>query len=85
MFVRATLELERTPETTVVPYAALTTRGGETGVFVLAEDGKHVAWRPVVVGVREGDVVEVRGDGVTGSVVTLGQELCDDGKEAPLP
>jgi len=82
MFIRATLELERIEDATIVPFDALTQRDTRTGVFVVEPDGaggERVAWRPVEVGVRDGDRVEVRGPGVVGRVVTLGQELCDDG------
>jgi RND family efflux transporter MFP subunit len=79
MFVRATLELERLADVVVVPFDALTERGDETGVFALAEDGAHVAWVPVTVGVRDGTRVQVTGEGLTARVVTLGQALCDDG------
>ena len=36
-------------------------------------------WVPVEVGIREGGRVEVRAPPLSGRVVTLGQELCDDG------
>lgn len=85
MFVRATLALESVPDATVVPYDALTQRGDETGVFVLDDAGEHALWRAVVPGIREGDRVQVSGDGVTGRVVVLGQELCDDGGPVSIP
>ena len=79
MFVRATIDLERVEDALVVPFDALTERAGETGVFVLDASGERVRWRAVEVGVREGERVQVLGDGLAGRVVTLGQELCDDG------
>jgi RND family efflux transporter MFP subunit len=79
MFVRVTIELERLVDAIVVPFDALTERGDDTGVFVLDPDGARVHWRPVAAGVREGERVQVIGEGVTGYVVTLGQALCDDG------
>ncbi|MCB9906399.1 MAG: efflux RND transporter periplasmic adaptor subunit [Planctomycetes bacterium] len=79
MFVRAELQLAQADEATLVPYAALTQRGGQTGVFVLTSPGPSVRWTPVTVGIREGDRVQITGEGLTGQVVTLGQELCDDG------
>lgn len=80
MFVRATLELESRDEAAVVPYGALTKRGGETGIFVLSGDGETAQWRPVTPGIREQGDLEVVGEGVRGArVVTLGQELLDDG------
>ena len=38
-----------------------------------------VRWVPVEVGIREADRVQVIGEGIAGSVVILGMELCDDG------
>ena len=85
MFARTTVVLERFAEATIVPEQALTTRDGQRGVFVLAEDGRSVAWRPVKVGVQQGDRLQVTGEGVFGSVVTLGQQLLDDGSPVTLP
>jgi RND family efflux transporter MFP subunit len=79
MFIRATVVLERVPETTIVPRQALTARHDKTGVFVVSEDGRSVAWREVRLGIREGSRVQVEGEGLTGQVVTLGQQLVDDG------
>jgi len=80
MFVRTTLELEAREDATVVPYAALLKRDGGTGVFVLSADGQAAVWRPVTAGIRDGGDLEVVGEGVAGArVVTLGQELLDDG------
>jgi len=79
MFIRATVMLERVPETTTVPQQALTARNDKTGVFVVSEDGRSVAWREVKLGIREGGRVQVEGEGLSGLVVTLGQQLVDDG------
>ncbi len=79
MFIRATVVLERVPETTTVPQQALTVRNGKTGVFVVSEDGRSVAWREVKLGIRQGRRVQVEGEGLSGRVVTLGQQLVDDG------
>jgi hypothetical protein len=46
---------------------------------VLAADGCSVAWRPVRVGVRQDQRVQVTGEGLGGRVVTLGQQLLEDG------
>lgn len=79
MFVRARIVLGREDDATIVPLSALTTRDGKTGVFVVNDAGDRVAWRAVEIGIREGDRVAVEGDGVDGRVVTLGQQLIDDG------
>jgi RND family efflux transporter MFP subunit len=67
------------PETTTVPQQALTARNDKAGVFVVSEDGRSVAWREVKLGIQEGDRVQVEGEGLSGWVVTLGQQLVDDG------
>lgn len=79
MFVRATLELEHVDDATIVPAEALTERGDVYGVFVLAEESDQVRWVTVEVGLRDDKRLQIRGDDLSGRVVTLGQELCDDG------
>ena len=85
MFIRVTVVLDRMAEATIVPEKALTTRDNRTGVFVVSEDGKSVSWRDVTVGIREGDRVQVEGKGLSGRVVTLGQQLVDDGTPITIP
>lgn len=85
MFIRVTMVLDRLAEATIVPEKALTTRDNRTGVFVVSEDGQSVSWRDVTVGIREGDRVQVEGEGLSGRVVTLGQQLVDDGSPITIP
>ncbi|HYG23546.1 MAG TPA: efflux RND transporter periplasmic adaptor subunit [Verrucomicrobiae bacterium] len=85
MFVRAETILQRVENATIVPLSALTTRDGKTGVFVVSDAGDRVAWRPVEVGIRENERVQVIGDGLAGRVVTLGQQLLDDGSAITIP
>ena len=85
MFVRATLVLGRVDEAVFVPVAAITNRNAQTGVFVLSTDRKSVSWREVQLGIRDGERVQlVRGD-VLGAVVTLGQQLLEDGSSVTIP
>lgn len=79
MFVRVEVALDRAEGATIVPIQALVKRGGEQGVFVIAETGDKVRWAPVKVGITEGEEVQVVGEGVSGRVVTLGQQLITDG------
>ena len=79
MFIRAAVVLSRVPEATIVPEQALTIRDDKSGVFIVGEDGRSVAWREVKVGIREGDRVQVEGEGLSGRVVALGQQLVRDG------
>ncbi|MGD9266046.1 MAG: hypothetical protein PVH70_01365, partial [Desulfobacterales bacterium] len=53
-------------------------RDDKTGVFIVSEDGRSVTWRLVKVGIRENGRVQVVGDGLSGRVVVLGQQLVDD-------
>lgn len=84
MFIRATVVLDRVAEATLIPEAALTKRDDAVGVFVVTPDGAHAAWRPVTVGIRSGDRVQVLGE-LAGRVVTLGQQLVDDGSAIVIP
>jgi RND family efflux transporter MFP subunit len=81
MFIRVTLELARVEDAVIVPEAALATRADVLGIFVLDDEATKVSWRPVTVGLRENGRVQVEGDGLGGRVVTLGQQLIDDGSE----
>lgn len=87
MFVRARVRLARAEDATIVPDAALVKRSGQTGVFLVNEAGDTVTWRAVREGIREGDRVQVTGiDGpVEGRVVTLGQQLVNDGSKVLIP
>ena len=85
MFIRATVVLARESEATIVPEQALTVRDDRSGVFIVSEDGRSVAWREVKVGIREGDRVQVEGAGLSGRVVTLGQQLVNDGSPISIP
>jgi RND family efflux transporter MFP subunit len=84
MFIRATVVLERVSETTTVPQQALTVRNDKTGVFVVGKDGRSVVWREVKLGIREGGRVQVEGEGLSGLVVTLGQQLVEDGSSITI-
>ena len=85
MFIRATVVLAQVQETTIVPEQALTIRDDKSGVFLVSEDGRSVAWREVKVGIREGDRVQVEGEGLSGRVVTLGQQLVNNGSPITIP
>ena len=85
MFISATVVLARVPEATIVPEQAVTIRDDLNGVFIVSEDGQSVAWREVKVGIREGDRVQVEGEGLSGRVVTLGQQLVKNGSAITIP
>jgi hypothetical protein len=61
-------------------------------VFVVGEGGDTVKWQRVTVGIREGDRIQVEGEGEgLGErqgplrVVILGQQLLDDGSPITIP
>ncbi len=84
MFIRATVVMERVPETTIIPEQALTTRDDKIGVFVVSDDGQTVVWRDVKLGIREGSRVQVVGEALSGRVVTLGHQLVNDGSSIAI-
>ena len=85
MFVRAEIVLDRVEDATIVPVDALVRRDGDSVLFVVDSDGAMVSMRPVEVGIRDGARVQVSGDGIRGRVVTLGQQLLDDGSPITIP
>jgi RND family efflux transporter MFP subunit len=85
MFIRANVVLFQLPEATIVPEQALTIRDDRDGVFIVSEDGRSVGWREVNVGIREGNRVQVDGEGLSGRVVTLGQQLVKEGSPITIP
>lgn len=85
MFVRANIILRTVENARIVPLDALVTRDGETGIFLVNESEKTVSWKPVTIGIRDGDRVQVIGDAIEGRVVTLGQQLLGDGAKITIP
>lgn len=83
MFVTVHIEVGRADEVTLVPIAALTRLRGERGVYTVAEDDDgdgHVArFVAVEVGIEGDDHVEIREPELSGEVITLGQQLLEDG------
>lgn len=85
MFVRAEVVLDHAEDATIVPVAALTKRGGQTGVFLVSGDGQTVSWQTIEPGIRQDERVQVIGGGISGRVVTLGQQLIDDNSPITIP
>jgi len=86
MFIGAAVVLEQVADATIVPEPALTTRDGRQGVFVLDETAAAVDWQPVEVGIRDAGRAQVSADDLAGRrVVTLGQQLLDDGSAVIVP
>lgn len=85
MFIRATVVLDRVAEASIVPAQALTSRDDRTGIFIVNDDGRSVIWREVTAGIREGERVQVKGENLSGRVVTLGQQLLEEGSAITIP
>ncbi|MDX1431133.1 MAG: efflux RND transporter periplasmic adaptor subunit [Gammaproteobacteria bacterium] len=84
MFVRTEVVLRSVDEAVVVPEQALVRRDDKDGIFEIAADGASVTWRPVEVGIREGGRVQLLVDDIGSRVVTLGQQLLDDGSAVSI-
>jgi RND family efflux transporter MFP subunit len=85
MFIRATVILIQVSDATIIPEQALTIRDDRNGVFIVSEDGRSVVWREVKVGIREDGRIQVEGEGLSGRVVILGQQLVNDGSPISVP
>lgn len=88
MFIQATVETEQAEGATQVPLAAITRRDDAVGVFLIegAGAGAVARWRPVTVGLEAGERVQISSaDGpLSGQVVTLGQQLIEDGAQVRI-
>jgi len=82
MFIRATTTTQRMDDVTTVPRDALVERNGQAAVFIVSGDASTVTLVPVQLGPRSASRVVVTGQGLTGSVVVLGQNMLEDG--API-
>ncbi len=85
MFIRATVVLEHIAEATLVPEEALAKRDDRSGIFLVNEDGRSVSWKQVDVGIRDRGAVQIIGEQLSGRVVTLGQQLLNDGSQITIP
>lgn len=78
-FARVRIVLRETDAQCVIPAGAVARRDGRDVVFVVDDGADTVRMVTVTLGVAEGDLVEVVEPTVTGRVVTLGQQLLEDG------
>jgi RND family efflux transporter MFP subunit len=79
MFIRADVEVRRAEEAIIVPAQSIVTRSDVQGIFLVSPDGGHARWQAVTTGIRAGEKVQVTGEGIEGRVITLGQQLVEDG------
>ena len=85
MFIRVQIEFELHENATVIPLAALVKRNGNQGVFVVDGQEKKARFVPVTLGIVSEAQAEILKPRLTGSVVTLGQHLLEDGSDIILP
>ena len=90
MFIRVSIVLDRIEDAVIVPEQALTTRDDKAGVFLVDRTGRTVSWRPVRPGIRENGKVQIKGPFPPDfdppvQVVTLGQQLLNDGAAIIVP
>lgn len=84
MFIRASIEVDRMPDAVIIPEAAVTTRNDRIGVFLIRENDGTAEWKPVTIGIRQGNFVQVSGLSSSGTVVTLGQQLLAHGSRVSV-
>ncbi len=84
MFMRASVLIERVDDALIVPEQALVIREGQTGVFQVTPERDRVAWRAVETGIRDAERVQIVAGEIDGLVVTLGQQLLDDGSRVSV-
>ncbi|MFZ7128130.1 MAG: efflux RND transporter periplasmic adaptor subunit [Desulfobacterales bacterium] len=85
MFMKVRLRFAEHPDATVVPASAVVKRNGSQGVFVVDADARTAKFIPITLGIVNEGLAEVLAPAVTGSVVTLGQHLLEDGAPVLLP
>jgi RND family efflux transporter MFP subunit len=86
MFVNAEIEFGRRDRAKLVPYSALVQRDGQDGIFIADVEAKKAYFRPIKIGIVEGDRAEVlEPTDISGYAVVLGQHLLEDGMGIILP
>lgn len=85
MFVRVQIQFDEHENVTVIPVAALVKRNGTQGVFLVDFQEQKARFVPVAVGIVNSVQAEVLNPPITGSVVTLGHHLLEDGTLIILP
>ena len=85
MFVRVEIEFRKHENATVVPAAAIVKRDGKPGVFMANLKQQKARFVPVKVGIVNGGDAEIVNPPLSGSVVTLGHHLLEDGARIILP
>jgi RND family efflux transporter MFP subunit len=86
MFVNAAIEFARRDKARLVPFSSLVQRGTHQGVFIVDLNHKTAVFKPVKVGIIEGENAEILEPAdISGYAVVLGQHLLQDGMTVILP
>jgi RND family efflux transporter MFP subunit len=86
MFVNAAIEFAHRDKAKLVPYSALVQRDNQSGVFIADVENKKAHFKPVKVGIVQGETAEVLDPAdLSGYAVVLGQHLLQDGMNIILP
>jgi len=86
LFVNAGIEFARRDKAKLVPFSSLVQRGNQSGVFIADTENKKAFFKPVKVGIVEGENAEVLEPAdISGYAVVLGQHLLQDGMNIILP
>jgi len=84
MFARVGITFATKQDVLTVPTAALSSFSGKEGVFHINQESMTASFIPLEIGIRGIDFVEVLSPTLEGEVVTLGQDLLDDGSKVSL-
>lgn len=79
MFVRITIKMEQHAAVKVVPIDAVVRRNGQRGVFLANLEQRTATFVPVELGITTATLAEIIAPDLSGSVVTLGHHLLEDG------
>ncbi|MBN2290237.1 MAG: efflux RND transporter periplasmic adaptor subunit [Candidatus Glassbacteria bacterium] len=85
MFIRAKIVFGTRRQATVIPLVALVRREGRQGIFLADTQSLKVRFVPVALGIVNGELAEVVEPAVSGSVVSMGQHLLEDGASITVP
>ena len=85
MFVRVKIQFDQHDNATVVPVASLVKRDGNQGIFLADLERQSARFVLVTVGIVNGTAAEILNPPISGSVVTLGHHLLEDGATILLP
>ena len=85
MFVRAEIEFDRHDNATVVPVDSLVKDNGQWNIFIADTETIRVKLVKVRTGIISENMVEIVEPALSGSVITVGQHLLEDGSAISLP